>query len=79
MADLSYAAPNSVDAAVALLDEAGGGGRLLAGGTDVLVLLHGEIIEPELIVDIKNIPELREIAADDGGWRVGAVRGEVVR
>ena len=72
MVDLSYAAPDSVEAAVALLAEAGSGGRLLAGGTDVLVLLHGEIIEPELIVDIKNIPELREIAADDGGWRVGA-------
>ena len=72
MADLSYAAPESVEAAVALLAEAGGGGRLLAGGTDVLVLLHGEIIEPELIVDIKNIPELRSIAKEDGGWRVGA-------
>ncbi len=59
MADLSYAAPDSVEAAVALLAEAGGGARVLAGGTDVLVLLHGEIIEPELIVDIKNIPELR--------------------
>ncbi len=72
MADLSYAAPDNVEAAVALLAEAGGGARVLAGGTDVLVLLHGEIIEPELIVDIKNIPELRSIAVDDGGWRVGA-------
>ncbi len=72
MADLSYAAPDSVEAAVALLAEAGGGARVLAGGTDVLVLLHGEIIEPELIVDIKNIPELRSIAKEDGGWRIGA-------
>ena len=72
MADLSYAAPDNVEAAVALLAEAGGGARVLAGGTDVLVLLHGEIIEPELIVDIKNIPELRSIAKENGGWRVGA-------
>ncbi len=72
MADLSYAAPDSVEAAVALLAEAGGGARVLAGGTDVLVLLHGEIIEPELIVDVKNIPELRSIAKEDGGWRIGA-------
>ncbi len=72
MADLSYAAPDSVEAAVALIAEAGGGAQVLAGGTDVLVLLHGEIIEPELIVDIKNIPELRSIAKEDGGWRIGA-------
>jgi carbon-monoxide dehydrogenase medium subunit len=72
MADLSYVAPDSVDAAVALLTKAGDGARVMAGGTDVLVLLHGEIIAPELIVDIKNIPEMRAIAAEDGGWRVGA-------
>ena len=72
MADLSYAAPDSVDAAVALLAKAGDGARVMAGGTDVLVLLHGEIIEPELIVDIKNIAEMRAIAAEGGGWRVGA-------
>src|SRR5512140_3139630 len=28
--------------------------------------------EPELLVDIKGIPELRSIAADAGGYRVGA-------
>jgi len=72
MADLSYVAPDSIDAAVALLTKAGDGARVMAGGTDVLVLLHGEIIAPELIVDIKNIPEMRAIAAEDGGWRVGA-------
>ncbi len=72
MADLSYAAPDSVEAAVALLAEAGADARVMAGGTDVLVLLHGEIIEPALIVDIKNIPELRTVAEQDGGWRVGA-------
>jgi carbon-monoxide dehydrogenase medium subunit len=72
MADLSYAAPDSVEAAVAMIAEAGGGARVMAGGTDVLVLLHGEVIEPDLIVDIKNIPDLRAITAEDGGWRVGA-------
>ena len=72
MADLSYTAPDSVEAAVALLAEAGARARLMAGGTDVIVLLHGELIEPELIVDVKNIPELRAITEQDAGWRVGA-------
>ena len=71
MADLSYEAPASVEAAVALLADAGDA-KVLAGGTDVLVLLHGEIIDPELIVDIKNIPEMRAIDREDGGWRIGA-------
>ena len=72
MTELNYAAPGSLDAAVGMLADAGSGARILAGGTDVLVLLHGDLIEPELIVDIKNIPELTEISSEGGAWRLGA-------
>ena len=72
MTELNYAAPDSLDAAVGMLADAGAGAKILAGGTDVLVLLHGDLIEPELIVDIKNIPELTEITVEDGAWRIGA-------
>jgi carbon-monoxide dehydrogenase medium subunit len=30
------------------------------------------MIEPELIVDIKRIKGMREITAEEGGWRIGA-------
>ena len=69
MTDLRYEAPESLDEAVALVAD---GGRILAGGTDVLVLMHSELIEPELLVDVKRIPELREIVEEDGAWRIGA-------
>ena len=55
MSDMRYEAPQSLDAAVALLAGANGGGKILAGGTDVLVQLHAEMIEPGVLVDIKNI------------------------
>jgi carbon-monoxide dehydrogenase medium subunit len=69
---MRYEAPATLDAAVALLAGVDGEARLLAGGTDVLVLMDADMIEPDLVVDIKNIPELRAIAAEDGGFRVGA-------
>ena len=72
MTELNYAAPDSLDAAVGMLADAGAGATILAGGTDVLVLLHGELIEPDLIVDVKQIPELTEISVEDGAWRIGA-------
>ncbi len=72
MTELNYAAPDSLDAAVGVLAGAGSGARILAGGTDVLVLLHGDLIEPDLIVDVKNIPELTEISEDQGVFRIGA-------
>ena len=71
MTELRYEAPESLDGAVTLLS-GGGGGKILAGGTDVLVQLHTEMIEPEVIVDIKNIPELKRLSEDEGAWTVGA-------
>ena len=56
MAEDGYAAPETVEAAVSLLAAAQGDARIMAGGTDVLVQLHTEMIDPDLIVDIKNIP-----------------------
>lgn len=72
MTDLRYEAPHNLDAAIALLSGARGPTRLLAGGTDVIVQMETELIEPELIVDIKRIPELKGISAENGGFRVGA-------
>lgn len=72
MVEMRYEAPESLDAAVALLAEASGEARVLAGGTDLLVQLRADMVEPALVVDIKKIAELREVSAEDGGFRVGA-------
>ncbi len=72
MEQMRYEAPETVDAAVALLAAASGEARILAGGTDLLVQLRAELIEPELVVDVKRIPELTGISKENGGFRVGA-------
>ena len=72
MDEMRYEAPETLDAAVALLAGAGEGGRVLAGGTDVIVLMDADMIEPDMLVDIKKIPEMNGIAVENGGWRVGA-------
>ena len=72
MDDMRFEAPETLDAAVALLAGASGEVRVLAGGTDVIVQMDAELIEPDLLVDIKKIPEMNGIAIADGGWRVGA-------
>jgi carbon-monoxide dehydrogenase medium subunit len=69
---MRYESPESLDAAVALMAEAGDGGRVLAGGTDLLVQLRAGMVEPDVIIDIKKIAEMREITEEDGGFRVGA-------
>jgi CO/xanthine dehydrogenase FAD-binding subunit len=69
---MRYEAPETFDAAVALLAAARGEARVLAGGTDLLVQLRTGTIEPELVVDVKRIPEVHEISAENGGFRIGA-------
>jgi carbon-monoxide dehydrogenase medium subunit len=69
---MRYEAPETVERAVALLSQATGDARVLAGGTDLLVQMRAEIVEPELIVDIKRIAETRAVTEERGGWRIGA-------
>ena len=72
MQELNYQAPTSVDAAVAALADAGDGARVFAGGTDLLVQLREDMIQPSLFVDIKKIQEARVIEIDDTHVRIGA-------
>ena len=69
---MRYEAPESVDGAVRLLVGGGPRGRVLAGGTDLLVQLRAGVIAPDLVVDIKRIRETREIREDDGVLVIGA-------
>jgi carbon-monoxide dehydrogenase medium subunit len=69
---MRYEAPESVEGAVALLAGATGETRVLAGGTDLLVQMRADIVDPDLIVDIKKIPETRVVSEEKGGWRIGA-------
>jgi len=72
MVGMRFEAPESVDAAISLLAGTSGDTRVLAGGTDLLVKLRADMIEPELVVDIKRIAETRSVIEEDGGFRVGA-------
>jgi len=72
MREMRYEAPRTLDAALALLAGANGQARVLAGGTDLLIGMRAGNVAPELLVDIKGIPEMNSIVAEKGGFRFGA-------
>src|SRR5476651_825810 len=73
MTDIQYLAPRTLDEAIGAFAAAGSAGRILAGGTDLLVQMRAGVVKPGLIVDIKKISEMTAIEETaDGGFRVGA-------
>ena len=79
MTDIKYLAPKTLDEAVSALAAANGSGRVLAGGTDLLVQMRMGTAAPGTIIDIKNIPEMMGIAETaDGGFRIGAATSGAV-
>lgn len=79
--DIQYVAPKTLDEAVRAFAAAAGSGRILAGGTDLLVQMRNGVVAPGTIVDIKKIGELTAIEETrEGGFRIGAaVSGAVLR
>jgi carbon-monoxide dehydrogenase medium subunit len=77
MQAIRYEAPDSVAAAVRLVDS-DPGAKVLAGGTDLLIQFRAGVQRPTAFVDVKRIPELVEIAVDDGAVRIGAATAAAV-
>ena len=72
MKSFSYAAPKTVKEAVALLDESWGNTEILAGGTDLVTCLKQHVTEPQRVVSLKNIKELRGIRTKGNNVIIGA-------
>jgi len=81
MTDIQYLAPRTLDEAVQAFAASSGKGRILAGGTDLLVQMRAGTVTPHTIIDIKRIGEMTAIEeTGGGGFRIGAaVSGAILR
>jgi len=73
MKPFGYVAARDAQHAVALLAEHGAAAKILAGGTDLLVELKHAVHNPEVLVDISRLDELKNIAIADDGLHIGAL------
>ena len=73
MKPFGYVAARDAQEAVVLLAEHGAAAKILAGGTDLLVELKHAVHNPEVIVDISRLDELKDIAIADDGLHIGAL------
>ena len=75
-ARFEYYAPETLDAAISLLDECGPDAVVLAGGQSLIPLMKLQLAMPECVVDINRIPGLADISEDDDGLRIGSLTRE---
>lgn len=74
MVDFDYLQPRTLEEASGLLLKANGKAIPYSGGTDALSLLKEEIISPNEVINLKNIPNLTTIEYENGkGLRIGGL------
>lgn len=65
MKEFEYFAPTSIQEALSLLGQYGERAKVLAGGTDLVLMMRDGILAPEYVIDITPIPELRRVQLDE--------------
>jgi aerobic carbon-monoxide dehydrogenase medium subunit len=71
-APFDYARPSSLSDAIALLASEDHVAKPLAGGQSLGPMLNLRLAQPDLLVDVTGVPELRRAEADDDGALIGA-------
>ena len=54
--EFDYRRPASLEEAIGILSEYPGSARLLAGGTDLVAWLRDDVVAPDMLIDIKDVP-----------------------
>lgn len=68
-----YRVPNSLSEVLKILETANQAVKILAGGTDLILLMKQRIVRPSLVVDVKQVPELNRLEwSPQEGLQIGA-------
>ncbi len=64
--------PTTVSEAVGALHELGDGGKLYAGGTELLLAMKSGLLEYDTLVNVKSVPDLGDVSLDGTSLLIGA-------
>src|SRR6202163_1054641 len=73
LSDFRLSRPRTLPDALQQLREHTGNSRVLAGGTDLLPSMRQKLFEPEHVLDLRQIKELRGIHETGQGIEIGAL------
>ena len=70
MKKFDYFKPKTLDEALTLFSKYGGNAKLIAGGTDVIVMIKQKAMAPDVLISLQGIPGLDHIKFN-GSLRIG--------
>jgi carbon-monoxide dehydrogenase medium subunit len=73
MKNFEYLAPKSLEEAITLISQYDGRAKIMAGGTDLLVEMRKGELQPDVLIDLKCIPDLDTMDSDNEGLGIGAL------
>lgn len=73
MKSFKHVKVKSLEEAVSLLSRYGSRAAIVAGGSDILGLLKDRILTPELVLSLRNIPDMDYIKEQNGWLKIGAL------
>ena len=68
-----YVEPKTIEEACSLLSTYREQAKVLAGGTDLLVMMKQKVVTPGYLLNIKRVPGLDDITDDKDGLRIGTL------
>jgi carbon-monoxide dehydrogenase medium subunit len=72
-APFEYAAPDTLEEVISLLEENEGDAKVLSGGQSLMPLLNMRLARPEVLVDLARVPGLDYLREEDGQLVIGAM------
>jgi carbon-monoxide dehydrogenase medium subunit len=68
-----YRVPDSLPEVLKILERETFAGKVLAGGTDLVLQMKQGLVRPSFVVDVKQVPELNKLEwSEQGGLAIGA-------
>ena len=71
MKKFDYSKPQTLQEALHLLNQQGQKAKLVAGGTDVMVMIKKGEMSPEVLISLRGVPRLDQIQCENGVLRIG--------
>ena len=73
MIAFDYRTPGSLEEAYADLKELGSDGKLIAGGTALVIMMKQQLLQPSCVISLRNVAGLSDVSENNGSVHIGGL------